>query len=227
MQFLWTRYVNNSLQHVFMILAPSLIRKAWHNWNVIRHFWFFQHTPWPGLVAFTVTVSAIHGLHWKWWAHVWNDGLTLEMMGSHFKWWADIRNDRLMFKMMSSHSKQWADIQNDGLTFKMMGWHSKWQAHVQNNGLVFETMGSHLKQWAYTQNGGLMFDMTGIGSVGGVHRCHIGPNARLSSGGGHEGKWGNWETSHLWFSSSCTWWVSNSMCLISYLSTPSQIPISH
>ena len=43
MEFLWTGYVNNSLQHVFMVLAPSLIRKAWHNWNVIRHFWFFEN----------------------------------------------------------------------------------------------------------------------------------------------------------------------------------------
>ena len=49
-------------------------------------------------------------------------------------------------------------------------------------------MGSHSKQWAHAQNGGLVFEMMGIGSVGGVCRCHIGPNARSSSGGGHEGK---------------------------------------
>ena len=43
MQFWPTESTRNSLQDVFMILTQSLIRKVWHNCNVIRHFWFFRH----------------------------------------------------------------------------------------------------------------------------------------------------------------------------------------
>ena len=193
---------------------------------------------WPvlhGLVAFAVTVSevaVIHGLHWKWRADIGNDGLMFETTGWHWKRQAHIGNDGLTFEMTGWHLKrqahvrsngglafetrvlclkQWAHIQNDGLTFKMTGWRSKHWAHVWSNGrLAFETRVLCLKQWALV-------------GVGGLRRRHVGPNVMLSSGG----KWGNQEMSRLRFASSRTWWVSDSMHLLSYLSTPSQTPISH
>ena len=33
------------------VLAWSLIRKAWHNLNVIRHFWFFRHSTYYIMIA--------------------------------------------------------------------------------------------------------------------------------------------------------------------------------
>ena len=190
---------------------------------------------WPALhdlVAFTVIVSevaVVHGSHSKWQAHSQNDGLMFETTGSHAKWQAHLQNDGFACEMTGSRSKRWACMWNDGLTFKMTGSCAKWQAHVRNSGLVFEMTVSCLRQWGHIQNDGLTPKTVGLClkwqalvSVGGVHRRHVGPNVMLSSGGGHEGKWGNWETSCLRFASSRTWWVSNSMGLLSHLSTPSQ-----
>ena len=141
-----------------------------------------------------------------------NDGLTFEMTGSHVRWGAHVWNDGLTCKMMGSRSKWRARMQDEGLIFKMMGSRAKWQAHIQNNRPTCKMTGLHSKQQAHMQNDGLTFEGSFpkwhvLVSVDGVHKHHVGPNLILSSGGGCEEKWGNQETSCLWFTSSRTWWV--------------------
>ena len=221
----------------------GLCSMVWlHSWSWWVRWLSSMGRIWNDRLTFEMT-----GPHVKWRAHVrndrlacemrgsrskrracmWDEGLMLETTGSRAKWRAHIWNDRLACKMTGSCSKQQACMRNEGSR-------SKQRARMWDEGLMFEMTGSRAKWWAHVRNDGPACEMTGSCSkwhalvgVGGVHRHHVGPNATLSSGGGHEGKWGNRETSCLRFASSRTWWVSDSMHLLLHLSTPSQTPISH
>jgi hypothetical protein len=107
-----------------------------------------------------------------------------EMPGLRSKRRVHVQTNRFTFKSTGSRLNQRAQ-------FKATGSRSNQQACVQSDRLMFEVTGSCLNQQAHVQINRLTFEATGLWaliSAGGVHRRHVGPNAMLSSGGGHEGK---------------------------------------
>jgi len=228
----WTSYGSDQFATGPRLVLYIVASKSKVN-NIITSTLIHKHPVhctycWHGLYSMVWLHSRSQWVRWlSSMGYIGNDRLTFETTGWHSKRQAHIRNDGLMFETMGWHSKRQAHIRNDRLTFETMGWHSKRQAHVRNDGLrvTFETTGWRSKHWAHVRsNSRLAFEMRvlclkqwALVGVGGLRRHHVGPNMMLSSGG----KWGNQETSRLWFASSCTWWVSDSMRLLSYLSMPS------